>query len=108
MGKVLAEVMLAMLVTVGVISLLQWGKRLLLTPPQVTVAVTVMTRQDLENLDILLSEAVSLDGRRRGTPPVVLISSALLYGLAGTGAELRPAVQEMIDAYGAMWYAVNG
>lgn len=107
MGQVLAEVMLAALVTVGVISLIQWVKRALLMPPQITVAVMVMTQKDLENLDILLSEAASGDTRRRGTPVVVLISSALLYGLAGTGDVLHPEIREMLDDYGATWYAVD-
>ncbi len=107
MGRVLAEVLLAMLVTLGVIALIQWVKRMLWTPPQITAAVTVRSAHDLENLDILLSEAMTSDARRRDTPVVVLIASSLLSGTAGRGRVLPPAVQEMIDTYGAVWYVIE-
>lgn len=107
MGQVFAEVMLAALVTVGVISLMQWVRQRLLMPPQVTVAVTVFSLQDMNNLDILLSEAVAGDARHRGAPVVVLISSALLRRVSGSGEALPPDVQTVIDDFGAVWYPVS-
>ena len=73
MGQVFAEVMLAALVTVGVISLMQWVRQRLLMPPQV----------------------------------VVLISSALLRRVSGSGEALPPDVQTVIDDFGAVWYPVS-
>ena len=106
-GMVLAQVMVAMMVTVGVLSMMRWIRQLLLTPKQVTVAVMVMTETDAESLDILLSEAIGSDARGRGAPVVVIIQASLMKGTLGDGETLWPHVQGMIDAYGAIWYTVE-
>ncbi len=116
MGYVLAEAVVAMFVTLGILSLMQWIRRVLLMPKQVTVAVSVLTQTDMDNMDILLSEAATSEARRRGVPLVVLISADLLQdrgGEVGDGGEadrskgLHPEMEEMMAAYGAVWYEIH-
>lgn len=106
--NVLAQVLVALLVTVGVLSIMEGLRRWLLLPPQITVTVWVTTATDVENLDILLGEAVRYTCRRAGIPVIVLVPHDLLYGVVGLNRKPLPQVQEILDNYGALLCVVEG
>jgi hypothetical protein len=79
----------------------------LLTPTPVTVAILIRTRQELDNLDLLLEEArrQSLHtGRHR---PVVLINRQLVVCEADGQLRLEEADRACVERYRALCYPVD-
>ena len=107
MGEILAQVLVAMLVTVGVLSIMGWLRQRLLDFRQITVAVWVTTAEDVENLDILVAEAARRECRRASVPVVVLVDHDLLCLDAEGEERLLSHLQQLTDAYGAVWCAVE-
>ena len=100
----LMEVALAALAVVGLHSLLcEIFERVLIPRDcRLTAAVFLYHREDVERLDILLSEAWRHTVRRRGMPPVLLIDAAILPHLTDADGEVLPAYREPIERYGAL------
>ncbi len=101
-----AQVLLWMLAAMGLTLALRAILDARLWPTSVTVAVTVKTKQDADDLDILLCEA-SRHICRRGVSVAVLISSHLMQGEIGNGGELYAAYQAVIAAYSAEVYMIS-
>ena len=102
-GEICAQVTAATMATLGVIALLRWLKQMLVVPRQVTVAITVNTKEDMEQLDILLAASREVDGICRGVPTVVLIPRRLLDG----GKKLPPEILTRLRDRGAVGYIVD-
>ncbi len=103
---IVVQVLVAFLATMGLVLSVRTMLDGWLAPTSVTVAVTVKSKQDADNLDILLREA-SRQILRRGVPVAVLISSHLMQGEIGDGEVLYPAYRTVIAAYSAEIYMIS-
>ncbi len=79
---------------------------LLFLPKQLAVAVRVETLSDVENLDLLFSQAWAFGGGCAKHPPVVLLSSDLADALS-EDALLQEYCSEAMLRYGAECYLVE-
>ena len=73
---------------------------------RLSVAVEVRDKRDVEDLDMLLDEAVkaSLGG---GARLVVLMSVELMDGTVGFGDELSDYYADLLDRFGAECYLIE-
>jgi len=101
---IIGQVVLSVLAIFGLILLFRGVFDRFFASPAITVAVTVKSRKDADDLDILLCEAERSLFRRRGIPAVVLISPELCCGEVVENGELLPEYQEKIRIHGAVAY----
>lgn len=75
-------------------------------PGVITVSVLVKTKKDADDLDILLYEAEKNMFRRKGIPPIVLISDDLMHGEIGDDEGVFDSYRKVIDKYQATIYVI--
>lgn len=105
--EMLWRVAVALFAAFGLYCAMRMLVEALFSSDRIAVAIEVETHGDAEELDMLLHEARVVFGRRRGTRLIVLLSSALMDGTLGTGTELTPACEELLDRYGAECYLMD-
>lgn len=101
---IIGQVFLSFLAIFGLIFLFRAVFDGCFAPRTITVAVTVRSKKDADDLDILLCEAEKCIFRRRGVPAVVLIAPELLQGAIGENGALFPAYRDLIHAHHATVY----
>ena len=79
---------------------------LLFLPKQLTVAIKVECAEDLEDLDLLLSQARAFGGGCAKHPPVVLLSADLAKE-AEADAPAKARCIDVMERYGADCYLVE-
>lgn len=79
---------------------------LLFPNKRISVAVEVWTREDAEELDLMLGEAAARS-MQRGARLVVLLSVELMDGTVGVGEELLDYYAELLDRFGAECYLIE-
>lgn len=104
---VIGQVFLSILAIFGLVYLFRAVFDWCFSPHAITAAVIVKSKQDADDLDILLCEAEKSIFRRRGVPTAVLISSALMQGEIGDEDGLYPEYQRIVMAYGAVVYTIE-
>ncbi|MBQ9779322.1 MAG: hypothetical protein IJW00_11320 [Clostridia bacterium] len=104
---VIGQMVLSILAIFGLIFLFRAVFDWYFAPCAITVAVTIKSRKDADDLDILLCEAEKSVFRRRGVPMVVLVSSELMQGEIGDKEGLYPAYQDVVTAYSAAVYMIS-
>ena len=105
--ELVSNVTVAVLAVFGFYCALKTLAEWLFPTRQITVAVELRTKQDVEELDMLLPEARVSAIRRCPTRPVVLISAELMDSTVGEGEELLDIYAEIIDRHGAECYLVE-
>lgn len=104
---ILGQVTLSVLAIFGLIFLFRAVFDWFFAPVSITVAVTVKTKQDADNLDILLCEAEKCVFRRHGIAPMVLVSPELMQGEIGDTEGIFPPYRDVIEAYHAKVYVIE-
>ena len=99
---VIGQVLVSILAVFGLIFIFRAVFDWFFAPAAMTVAITVNSKKDADDLDILLEEAGKSPFRRRGVPTIVLIPSVLLQGEIGREGVLDPIYRQVIEAYHAM------
>ena len=79
---------------------------LLFLPKQLAVAVKIEHTEDLEDLDLLLSQARAFGGGCAKHPPVVLLSADLAKA-AESDAPAKERCIDVMERYGADCYLVE-
>ena len=98
---VIGQVFVSILAVFGLIFLFRAVFDWFFAPAAMTVAITVKSKKDADDLDILLGEAEKSIFRRRGVPTIVLIPSTLLQGEIGREGTLDPIYRQVIEVYQA-------
>ncbi len=104
---IIGQVILSILAIFGLVLLLRAVFDGCFAPCAITVAVTVKSKKDADDLDILLCEAEKSIFRRRGVPAVVLIAPELMQGEIGDSGGLYPEYQTIVTAYDAVVYMIS-
>ena len=102
---IFSQVFLSLLAVMGLVFSVRAVLDAYLTPSAVSAAITIRTKKDADDLDILLCEA-SKQIRRRGSFVAVLTFPHLMHGEIGDSRGLYPAYQAVMEAYGAKLYII--
>ncbi len=103
---IVGQIILSVLAVFGAIFLFRVVFASFFAPDVMTVSVLVRTKKDADDLDILLYEAEKNVFRRKGIPPIVLISDDLMHGEIGNDDGLFASYRKVIDKYQATIYVI--
>jgi len=103
--RLLLEFVIAALAVIGFYTVLcAWGELFSVARP-LSVAVLVTSDEELDGLDVWLSEAAKRT-KGRGQPPLVLVAPTAAGRFLDDDGEPVPAFAELMERYGAVWYVL--
>ena len=99
--QILLQILVAALAVIGFYGVLHAVFESALRPRQITTAVTVYSKQDARDLDILLCEARRAPCRRASRRLFLIVSPELMDGTLGEGGKLHEEYAALAERYGA-------
>ena len=106
-GRLVLELVIAALAVIGFYTVLcAWGELFSIARP-LSVAILVSSEDDLDELDVWLSEAAKRT-KGRGQAPVVLIEPSAAGRFLDEDGCPAPVYAVLLERYGAAWHVLTG
>ena len=105
--EVFLQFLFSLLAVFGFYCALRFLSECMFTPKNLVMAIEVKTRNDAEQMDLLLQEAYFSLRRRGRSRIVLLISTDLMKGIMGQDETLFEKYESLADRYGAECYLID-